>query len=146
MDPEFYVVLVVDDDAGTREIIAIMREASGFQVLQAANGLEAVKLLEGAPKPDLILLDLAMPVMDGMSFRRVQLRHATAAEIPVIVVTGSETHQLSQMKASDVFKKPIAPAELIEQINKLLSSVPKHNDEPPRIEAVGRTGFGRLAR
>jgi CheY-like chemotaxis protein len=110
------VVLLVDDDAGLREIISILLQTTGFGVLQAANGVEALELLKSV-KPDLILLDLSMPVMDGFEFRQLQLRDPATAAIPVIVLTGSSaTEQVLEMKVSAVLKKPVTPGQLIGEI------------------------------
>lgn len=116
MNPKNNLVLVVDDDADTREIVTTVLESKGFRTLQASNGLEALEAVEGTERPDLILLDMSMPVMDGATFRRIQLQHGPVANIPVIVLTALEADQIPEMQAFGVFRKPFEPAELIEQV------------------------------
>jgi CheY-like chemotaxis protein len=117
MDPEPYVVLVVDDDSAVRESTAAFLENRGFQVVQASNGLAALNLLEGTLTPTAILLDVAMPVLDGIGFRQLQLRNPTIAEVPVILVTGDE-RQLSNLGAVSVLRKPVHPVKLVEEVRR----------------------------
>jgi CheY-like chemotaxis protein len=112
------MVLVVDDDSGIREITAAFLKNSGFQVVQASNGLEALNLLEGTLTPTAILLDLAMPVLDGIGFRQLQLRNPTIAGVPVILVTGDERQQLPNLGAVSILRKPVDPAKLVEEVRK----------------------------
>jgi CheY-like chemotaxis protein len=116
MDPERYLVLVVDDDSGVREITGALLENNGFQVVQASNGLEALNLLESTLTPTAILLDIAMPVLDGIGFRQLQLRNPTIAGIPVILVTGDERQQLPNLGDVSVLRKPVDPVKLVEEL------------------------------
>ena len=81
-------ILVVDDDLDIRESVADVFEAAGYETMTAANGQEALELLEsGGPQPAFVLLDLMMPVMDGWQFHeRLRDRPAMAA-VPVVVFT-----------------------------------------------------------
>jgi DNA-binding response OmpR family regulator len=81
------LILVVDDDADSRTLLELALSTSGFAVETANNGREALVTARRRP-PRLILLDLAMPVMDGFTFRIEQLRDETLAAIPVICVSG----------------------------------------------------------
>ena len=81
-------VMVVEDDPDLREVIAEVLAADRFTVVQAANGADALDLLRSAPElPSLILLDLMMPVMNGMQFRAVQRADPRLAAIPVVVMS-----------------------------------------------------------
>ena len=85
-------ILVVDDDSGIRSFLTGALEDEGYDVKQATNGREALALLERVDEwaPDVILLDLYMPEMDGWTFRARQLAlGGPAALIPVIVLTAS---------------------------------------------------------
>ena len=78
-------ILVADDDDDVREVLAEALEGPGRQLLQAKNGVEAVRWATSAPV-DLIVLDLLMPEMDGVeAYRRI---HAARPELPVVIVTG----------------------------------------------------------
>jgi CheY-like chemotaxis protein len=80
-------ILVVEDNQDTREAMVEVLQMTGHDVIAASNGREALDLLEHAPAPDLIILDLWMPVMDGRQFRAEQLKHPKLKNIPVVVVT-----------------------------------------------------------
>jgi len=116
MDPEPYLVLVVEDDSRVREITAALLENRGFQVVQASHGLEALNLLEGTLTPTAILLDVAMPVLDGIGFRQLKLRNPTIAGVPVILVTGDERQQLPNLGAVSVLRKPVDPVKLVAEV------------------------------
>ena len=118
MDPEPYLVLVVEDDSRVREITAALLENRGFQVVQASDGLEALNLLESTLTPTAILLDVAMPVLDGIGFRQLQLRNPTIAGVPVILVTGDERQQLPNLGAVSVLRKPVDPLKLVEELKR----------------------------
>lgn len=79
-------ILVVDDDPDLREFLQIMLTSMGFEVISAANGKEALDVLEGHD-PDLILLDMKMPVMNGWEFSRAL--EARGAHPPIVVLTAA---------------------------------------------------------
>jgi CheY-like chemotaxis protein len=79
--------LVIEDDPAERRLLTRFLADEAFDVVTAANGLEGLRRLEAAV-PDLILLDLAMPVMDGVTFLATLRRSPTWAHIPVVIVTG----------------------------------------------------------
>jgi CheY-like chemotaxis protein len=78
-------ILIVDDDAQVREGLAMAMEAAGHDVRTVENGVEALDELR-TYRPDVILLDLVMPTMDGWTFRLQQLRNPALASIPVVVL------------------------------------------------------------
>ncbi len=81
-------VLVVDDDADIRDGLREILEDAGHTVSEARNGKDALAALRAAASlPDIILLDLMMPVMDGFEFRRKQLLDARLAAVPVVVLS-----------------------------------------------------------
>jgi CheY-like chemotaxis protein len=86
MSEERPLILIVDDDVDIRNTVAGILQDEGYRVLKAGNGQEALALLTApsAPLPDLILLDMMMPIMDGAAFREHQVRHPTLATIPVL--------------------------------------------------------------
>ena len=81
------LILVVDDHAATREPLAKLLEYEGYETASAANGAEALAAMRSR-RPDLVLLDLNMPKMDGLAFLAEKAREPAAAGLPVIVVTG----------------------------------------------------------
>jgi two-component system, chemotaxis family, chemotaxis protein CheY len=84
------LVLVVDDDRSVRESVSALLEVEGYFVLEAENGERALELLEKTPHPPcMILLDLAMPVMDGRQFLKLRAKDPALRRIPVVVVSGT---------------------------------------------------------
>ena len=82
------MLLIVEDDRDIRMDLADFLDSEGFQVLQAVNGREALEVLRNSnPIPDLILLDLMMPEMNGETFRREQLKDPRIKGIPTIVIS-----------------------------------------------------------
>lgn len=82
-------ILLVEDDPALRATLAEVLEERGYEVHCAGNGRQALDALGHAPVPAAILLDLAMPVMDGWAFRRAQQRDPRLAAIPTIVLSAS---------------------------------------------------------
>jgi len=111
------IVLVVDDDPGIRENMSDLLHAKGFSVLQAENGQRALDLLKKTPQfPCLIVLDMAMPIMDGRVFLKRRAHDAALRDIPVVVVSGSsQTAPLPGIGA--YFRKPVNVDRLIEVID-----------------------------
>jgi CheY-like chemotaxis protein len=92
--PEPGNVLIVEDDQGTREMLAYLLSSAGFNAVGAEDGLEALHLLRTvrhrAPdSPCLVLLDLSMPRFGGDQFRRAQLADANVSGVPVAVMSGA---------------------------------------------------------
>jgi CheY-like chemotaxis protein len=105
-------VMVVEDDHLIRQVIAEALEEEGFDVVEAANGKEALEALRSA-HPSLILLDLMMPVMNGWEFRRAQLADPHIADIPVIVLSALKDHQVEAQKS---FTKPFDLEDLLDTV------------------------------
>jgi DNA-binding response OmpR family regulator len=103
-------VLVVEDDASLRDLIAQQLHLAGFAPATAPNGFEALNLLRMGFPAKLILLDLKMPIMDGWAFRAAQRRDPDLADIPVIVMTGRDA---TGIDAAAVFHKPFDGQEII---------------------------------
>jgi len=100
-------VLIVEDDEDLREMMAQMLTLEGFEAVAVANGREALEYLHDAEKPDVILLDLMMPVMDGWEFRRQQQADPAIAPVPVIVLSALDQARASTLEANAFLKKPL---------------------------------------
>jgi CheY-like chemotaxis protein len=110
------IVLIVEDDPDTREMLGKFLELEGFRVETAANGQLALDRLEGGVKACLIVLDLMMPVMDGWQFRKRQLQDDRFAKIPTIVVSAAGRDRMAQVTADGYLAKPIDMDELLSRV------------------------------
>lgn len=100
-------ILVVEDDPSIRQVIQMVLELEGYQVVTATNGKEGVDILRKcARKPDVILLDLMMPVMNGWEFLAAQKNDRDLAEIPTVVLSASGTKPAPE-GATAYFEKPV---------------------------------------
>ena len=114
-------LLVVDDDAGIQTMLRMALEYEDFEVITAEDGLEALEHLKHIT-PDLILLDLRMPNMDGSTFMEELEYRGLRSSIPVIVLT-ADSHAKSivdKMHVDSCIIKPFRLAELLGQIRQLL--------------------------
>jgi CheY-like chemotaxis protein len=90
-------LLLVDDDADTRDAIECLLQTEGLDVVTAANGRDALAQLQAGLEPCLIVLDLHMPVMDGVTFRRRQLTQPGWARVPVLLYSHrDDVHRLAR--------------------------------------------------
>ncbi len=104
-------ILVVEDDNSIRELLVELLQSEGYDVASAVNGLEGLKYLQTQSNPDLILIDLMMPVMDGYSFRTEQLKNTDWAQIPVVVMS-AEANAKEKMKNFGITAFLSKPVEL----------------------------------
>lgn len=104
-------ILVVEDDTSIRELLVELLESEGYQVASAVNGLEGLKHLQSDLNPDLILIDLMMPVMDGYSFRTEQLKKPEWSKIPTVVMS-AEANAKEKMKNFNITAFLSKPVEL----------------------------------
>jgi CheY-like chemotaxis protein len=82
-------VLIVEDNDLARQTVADLLRREGYQVVEAANGREALTCLRDGPRPDLILLDMLMPVLDGWLFLRRWRREEPKPPVPIVITTGT---------------------------------------------------------
>jgi CheY-like chemotaxis protein len=119
------VILVIDDDAATRAMLATLLTMHGYTVHLAEDGASGLALLREHP-PKLILLDLQMPRMSGSEFRQQQRKlPGPLADIPVVIISGSEDaeRQRERLRARDYIPKPINDGTLLNVIGAVCGPV-----------------------
>lgn len=113
------IILIVEDDRDIRDVLAEILAEEGYQILVAEDGAEGLKRLAENPPPDLILLDLMMPRMDGYQFREEQRKNPEWSPIPLVLLTaGVETSdKITALGALDVVRKPVKIDFLLDLID-----------------------------
>lgn len=118
-------LLLVEDDVFVRDIYNVKFTQEGFEVILAENGRQAMEKLEAGEKPDVILLDMIMPYMDGMEVLKRLKANDVWKEIPVIMLTNiSEKEKVDEGLEYGVseylIKSHFTPSEVVSKINILL--------------------------
>lgn len=116
-------VLIIDDEAAIREMIAVALEMAGYRCLEARDGMEAQSLALDN-RPDLILLDWMLPGASGIELARRFKRTEATAEIPIIILTAKaeEDNKIQGLEvgADDYITKPFSPRELVARLKAVL--------------------------
>lgn len=122
-------VLLVEDNPSVRELIHVLLETEGYEIIEANDGLDGLLKAEFA-KPDLMILDLMMPDVDGERVIEQMRQDPVLAAIPVLVVSGKYEafDRLKDLLGDDnVFTKPFEPTRLLDRIGELIG----HPEEDP---------------
>jgi DNA-binding response OmpR family regulator len=135
-------ILVVDDDPDTLTLIGLTLQRRGFEVLKAQGGKEALGLL-AHDLPDLVILDVMMPHMDGYEVCHVIKTDPRTAQLPVVMLT-AKAQTASQLEgfragAIDYITKPVHPQELVTRIQAVLERTNLPEDRP-RSQLIGVSG------
>ena len=109
-------ILIVEDSPDLQDLLVQLFESEGHTVSRANNGREALTLLETSPLPDSILLDIMMPVMDGIEFREQQRNDPRLAAIPVVMMTADLAQRMhaESLGIHAFVKKPLEADQLLE--------------------------------
>lgn len=131
-------ILVVDDSILIRRLVQANLEVEDYEVIEAADGREALDKIR-SEKPDLILLDVVMPELDGFEVLQKLRQDSKTADIPVVMLT-VRVEEADQIKgweagADDYITKPFNPAALVEIVNRVLSQKAQ-NDHFPSSRVV----------
>jgi CheY-like chemotaxis protein len=97
------LILIVEDNADTRDVLQRILVMQGYQVIGTRNGLDALAYLESGAMPAAIILDIAMPIMDGITFSQKLRADTRWAHVPVIVYTAMPTKHVAT--AAGLFRK-----------------------------------------
>jgi CheY-like chemotaxis protein len=123
-------ILVAEDDRTTREWLGSVLQAAGYQVILAANGQQALDLMRMGPHPDLIMLDMLMPVLDGWHFLSQLKRQTPPPPIPILIATATIlTREWAQAQGCAGFiKKPFEAEQLLTEVCRCLAA--RRNGSP----------------
>jgi DNA-binding response OmpR family regulator len=118
--PPRQTVLIVEDDTDLRKYYRHALSIAGFDVQEARGGFEALRTLDLNP-PDIVVLDLMLPGVDGFVVMQELAAHAHTRSIPLVVVTGS-AENLDHLDVTCLLRKPVSPEDLVNVVRKCLSS------------------------
>jgi two-component system phosphate regulon response regulator PhoB len=134
-------ILIVDDEEDIIELIKYNLKSEGYTILTAMTGEEAIKIAKNS-RPDLLVLDLMLPGIDGLEVTRHLKKEDATMDIPIVMVTakGEESDIVAglELGANDYISKPFSPRELTARIRAILRRRQKAiPGEPPRIKQEG---------
>ena len=117
-------ILVVDDDVNIQAVLRYRLEAAGHQVVTAGDGAEALERIQSEP-PDAVILDLMMPLVDGIEVLESMAKSTSLEKIPVLVLT-ARVDKIDAVSAygTAVVQKPFSPRDVTERVEELLSNDP----------------------
>lgn len=111
-------ILIVEDDADVRRMFRTALSMAGYDVEEAGDGVDALRLIDNHI-PDLIVLDLVLRALDGVSVRQELAARAITSRIPIVIVTGS-TIDTDALHVACVLRKPVMPDDLVRAVARCL--------------------------
>ncbi len=135
-----YTVLIADDHDDNRELLCTIVVSAGYQVLQASNGVECLELVRTA-LPDLLLVDLSMPALDGWEVLRDVRENDSTRHVACVAVTASahlDRERAQKIGFDDYLAKPYRSEEVLELIRKVLAE--RLSSKPQFKAAVQSSG------
>jgi signal transduction histidine kinase len=136
-------ILLIEDDWSIRDVLRAILEEHGYSMATAANGRQALDALQSGETPDLIILDLRMPVMDGWQFRAAQKTDPRLAAIPVLAISADGSAKAEAIDAAAYLRKPLSTDTLLSAIGRILVEAERKRllgrlEEAERFAALGR--------
>lgn len=136
-------ILLVEDDRSIREVLRGILEEEGYAVTIAENGRRALEYLQSGGVPDLIVLDLRMPIMDGWQFRAAQKADPVLATIPVVAISADGSAKAAAIDAAAYLRKPLSTGAMVNAIRRILGQAERKRllgrlEEAERFAALGR--------
>jgi CheY-like chemotaxis protein len=130
-------ILIAEDNATNRELFRELLEARGYTVVEACDGPEALQMIERT-QPDILLLDIGMPVLDGFAVVRAIRENPRLAALPVLAVTAyamqGDRERVLNSGFDGYLSKPINATSLAEELERLLSERDDRNASPKQSE------------
>jgi DNA-binding response OmpR family regulator len=116
----------VDDERDVTDLLRLLFCSAGYEVLTASSGREAIETIH-CRRPDLVLLDLMLPDIDGLGVCEILRRNAATAAIPIVILSAWSTldarHVRLELGTLDYVTKPFSPKDLVARVNRLLCPV-----------------------
>jgi signal transduction histidine kinase len=138
-------ILVIDDDRCVSEAMAFALESCGYRTRVCSDAVEALDLLRSGELPDLILLDLVMPRMNGWEFRIVQRREPAWADVPLIVMSADGSAQAAAIDADAYLQKPVDREVLLSSVAQTLEDAEQKRALQRHAELERLSSLGLLA-
>ena len=113
------LVLVVEDEPGLRELYRTALSTAGYAVVAVEDGLDALRVIDIGTTPQAVVLDIALPRLSGYDVQRELHAHDHTTDIPIIVVTGTDT-AINERDFACVLRKPLTAEALVETVGKCL--------------------------
>jgi DNA-binding response OmpR family regulator len=114
-------ILIVEDNADLRRLFRTVLAMAGYDVDEAADGIEALHMIDNHA-PDLVVLDLVLHALDGVSVQQELAARAITSKIPVVIVTGSDI-DVAGVNVACVLRKPVMPDQLVRTVRHCLFRV-----------------------
>jgi DNA-binding response OmpR family regulator len=118
--PRKSAILIVEDDADLRALYRAALMGAGYAVVTVEDGVNALRHLEMGHVPDLVLLDLELPRLRGHDLHRELQAHSLTQDIPVVVVTGTDTADLDPAAFACVLQKPVDVEQIVAAVENCL--------------------------
>ncbi|MBL8896402.1 MAG: response regulator [Planctomycetes bacterium] len=120
------LILVIDDDPAIRIAIGVKLRGSGFRVVEAVDGQDGLEVF-ARERPQLVIVDVGMPRLDGYSFTERLQRTPEGALVPVVILTAQDfalpSEVQGRIRVASFLMKPFSPRELVKRIRALLTEV-----------------------
>jgi len=110
-------ILVVDDDNTVRDALSDLLEVLGYRVVAASDGMHALEILRSGCRPFIVLLDLAMPGMDGLQFRDALRNDTQFGDLLVVVITAAPNQRAETLGVAEVLEKPVPLERLLQLLD-----------------------------
>src|SRR5258706_7603948 len=127
-------ILIAEDNAVNRELLRELLEMRGYAVVEACDGEEALRMIDET-QPDLVLLDIGMPVLDGFAVARKIRENPRLSSLPVVAVTAyamqGDREKILNSQFDGYLSKPVNPRALAEELERLLGKQ-EHRSAPPK--------------
>jgi CheY-like chemotaxis protein len=115
-----HTVLIVEDDADLRQMLRAALAFAAYRVIEASDGLAALQMIDSDP-PDLVLLDLGLPVLSGAIVRQEIAAQAHTRNIPIVVITG-EPGDHAELDVACVLRKPVLPDRVVAAVRRCMAA------------------------